>query len=221
MITPAPYGRRPWALRGARSIPKWDQQVQGAVECHTVRAVCSPGCEMRIALMCWEICGDGTHGSRLRESLAPTVLPICQFCSADFQQREGPLGWDLFSTNSNLKDAKWSTERVPMVARGRSTSSLSRVRRFRFPSTPGYQRALVVIGERSQMFLQAMFGKMAAGGSQARAVGPEIVSDNFTGWGVYTVGSSAGAFFADMVSTLLRGLPDREEVEAAEVAPYR
>jgi aquaporin Z len=50
----------------------------------------------------------------------------------------------------------------------------------------------------------------------ARSLGPDIVSLNFTGWWIYILRPIVGAAIAVMLIGLVRGLPDREEREAAE-----
>jgi aquaporin Z len=50
----------------------------------------------------------------------------------------------------------------------------------------------------------------------ARTLGPDIVAWDYTGWWIYIVGPLAGAAIAVMLIALLRGLPDKEEREAAE-----
>jgi aquaporin Z len=50
----------------------------------------------------------------------------------------------------------------------------------------------------------------------ARTVGPDIVANDFTGWWVYVFGPLIGATIAVMLIGLVRGLPDKEEREAAE-----
>jgi aquaporin Z len=50
----------------------------------------------------------------------------------------------------------------------------------------------------------------------ARTLGPDIVSNTYTGWWVYIAGPAIGAAIAVMIIGLVRGLPDKEEREAAE-----
>jgi aquaporin Z len=50
----------------------------------------------------------------------------------------------------------------------------------------------------------------------ARTLGPDIVSLDFTGWWIYIVGPIAGAAIALALISLVRGIPDHEEREAAE-----
>jgi hypothetical protein len=55
----------------------------------------------------------------------------------------------------------------------------------------------------------------------ARTLGPDIVAVNYTGWWVYIAGPLIGAAIAVAVIDLVRGLPDKEEREAAEAALCR
>jgi MIP family channel proteins len=57
-----------------------------------------------------------------------------------------------------------------------------------------------------------------SGGSlnPARTLGPDIVSGDFTGWWVYVFGDAIGALLAVCLIGLVRGLPRRAEMEAAE-----
>jgi aquaporin Z len=79
----------------------------------------------------------------------------------------------------------------------------------------GHNAALAV---GSTVALLGLFASPISGASMnpARTLGPDIVSGNFTGWWVYILGPCAGAAIAVMVIGLLRGLPDKEEREAAE-----
>ena len=45
---------------------------------------------------------------------------------------------------------------------------------------------------------------------------PDIVGANFTGWWVYVFGDLIGAAIAVMIITLVRGLPNDKELEAAQ-----
>ena len=49
----------------------------------------------------------------------------------------------------------------------------------------------------------------------ARTLGPDIVANDYTGWGVYLL-SFLGAVIAVGLIGLVRGPPDKEEREAAE-----
>jgi aquaporin Z len=50
----------------------------------------------------------------------------------------------------------------------------------------------------------------------ARTLGPDIVGADFTGWWVYIAGPVLGAVIAVVIITAVRGVPDKEEWEAAE-----
>ena len=52
----------------------------------------------------------------------------------------------------------------------------------------------------------------------ARPLGPDIVANGHTGWWVYVAGPSDEALTAMMIIGVVRGLPDKEEREAAEGA---
>jgi Major intrinsic protein. len=46
--------------------------------------------------------------------------------------------------------------------------------------------------------------------------GPGIVGNDYTGWWVYIAGPVLGAAIAVAIITAVRGLPDKEELEAAQ-----
>ncbi|MGZ4433314.1 MAG: aquaporin, partial [Trebonia sp.] len=50
----------------------------------------------------------------------------------------------------------------------------------------------------------------------ARTLGPDIVGNDYTGWWVYIAGPVLGAAIAVAVITLVRGVPNKKEREAAE-----
>ncbi len=79
----------------------------------------------------------------------------------------------------------------------------------------GHNAALAV---GSTVALLGLFASPISGASMnpARTLGPDIVSTDFTGWWVYIVGPVLGAAIAVMIIGLVRGLPDKEEREAAE-----
>jgi aquaporin Z len=79
----------------------------------------------------------------------------------------------------------------------------------------GHNAALAV---GATVALLGLFASPISGASMnpARTLGPDIVGWNFTGWWVYVVGDIVGAAIAVMLIGLVRGLPDREEREAAE-----
>ena len=76
--------------------------------------------------------------------------------------------------------------------------------------------AAIAVG--STVALLGLFASPISGASMnpARTLGPDIVSTDFTGWWVYVAGPVIGAAIAVMVIGLVRGLPDKEEREAAE-----
>jgi aquaporin Z len=63
-----------------------------------------------------------------------------------------------------------------------------------------------------------LFASPISGASMnpARTLGPDIVGLDFNGWWIYIVGPIGGAAIAVMLIGLVRGLPDKEEREAAE-----
>lgn len=79
----------------------------------------------------------------------------------------------------------------------------------------GHNAALAV---GATVALLGLFASPISGASMnpARTLGPDIVSGDFTGWWVYILGPCAGAAIAVMIIGLLRGLPNKEEIEAAE-----
>jgi aquaporin Z len=50
----------------------------------------------------------------------------------------------------------------------------------------------------------------------ARTLGPDIVGNNYTGWWVYIAGPVIGAAIAVVIIMAVRGLPNKDEREAAE-----
>jgi len=50
----------------------------------------------------------------------------------------------------------------------------------------------------------------------ARTLGPDIVGDDYTGWWIYILGPVIGAAIAVVIITAVRGVPDKEEREAAQ-----
>jgi aquaporin Z len=79
----------------------------------------------------------------------------------------------------------------------------------------GHNAALAV---GATIALLGLFASPISGASMnpARTVGPDIVANDFTGWWVYVFGPLIGATIAVMLIGLVRGLPDKEEREAAE-----
>ena len=78
--------------------------------------------------------------------------------------------------------------------------------------------AAIAVG--STVALLGLFASPISGSSMnpARTLGPDIVGANFTGWWVYVFGDLIGAAIAVMIITLVRGLPNDQELEAAEGA---
>jgi aquaporin Z len=79
----------------------------------------------------------------------------------------------------------------------------------------GHNAALAV---GAAIALLGLFASPISGASMnpARTLGPDIVGWDFTGWWVYVAGPVAGAAIAVVIISLLRGLPDAAEREAAE-----
>lgn len=79
----------------------------------------------------------------------------------------------------------------------------------------GHNAALAV---GSTVALLGLFASPISGASMnpARSLGPDIVSGDYTGWWIYVLGPCLGSVLAVTIIGLLRGLPDKEEVEAAE-----
>jgi aquaporin Z len=79
----------------------------------------------------------------------------------------------------------------------------------------GHNAALAV---GATVALLGLFASPISGASMnpARSLGPDIVANDFTGWWVYVFGPVIGACVAMMLIGLVRGLPDKEEREAAE-----
>jgi aquaporin Z len=76
--------------------------------------------------------------------------------------------------------------------------------------------AAIAVG--STVALLGLFASPISGASMnpARSLGPDIVGADFNGWWVYVAGPVIGAFFAVIVITAVRGLPDKAEIKAAE-----
>lgn len=79
----------------------------------------------------------------------------------------------------------------------------------------GHNAALAV---GATVALLGLFASPVSGASMnpARTLGPDIVGLDFTGWWVYVLGPCLGAGLAVMFIALVRGSPDRKELEAAE-----
>jgi aquaporin Z len=50
----------------------------------------------------------------------------------------------------------------------------------------------------------------------ARSIGPDVVGNNYTGWWVYIAGPVIGAAIAVVIIAAVRGMPDKQEREAAQ-----
>ena len=76
--------------------------------------------------------------------------------------------------------------------------------------------AAIAVG--STVALLGLFASPISGASMnpARTLGPDIVGTNFTGWWVYIAGPLIGAAIAVMIIGLVRGLPNKEERDAAQ-----
>jgi aquaporin Z len=75
--------------------------------------------------------------------------------------------------------------------------------------------AAIAVG--ATVALLGLFASPISGASMnpARTLGPDIVAVNFTGWWVYVAGDAIGAAIAVCLIGLVRGLPDKSEIEAA------
>jgi aquaporin Z len=76
--------------------------------------------------------------------------------------------------------------------------------------------AAIAVG--STVALLGLFASPISGASMnpARSLGPDIVSTDYTGWWVYIAGPVLGAAIAVIIITVVRGVPDKEEREAAQ-----
>jgi aquaporin Z len=76
--------------------------------------------------------------------------------------------------------------------------------------------AAIAVG--STVALLGLFASPISGASMnpARTLGPDIVGNNYTGWWVYIAGPVLGAAIAVAIIAAVRGLPNKEEREAAE-----
>ncbi len=75
--------------------------------------------------------------------------------------------------------------------------------------------AAIAVG--STVALLGLFASPISGASMnpARTLGPDIVANDYTGWWIYILGPVIGAAIAVAAIGLVRGLPDREERDAA------
>lgn len=76
--------------------------------------------------------------------------------------------------------------------------------------------AAIAVG--STVALLGLFASPISGASMnpARSLGPDIVGNDYTGWWVYVAGPVIGAAIAVAIIGAVRGLPDKDELEAAE-----
>ena len=76
--------------------------------------------------------------------------------------------------------------------------------------------AAIAVG--ATVALLGLFASPISGASMnpALTLGPDIVSTNFTGWWVYIAGPVIGAAVAVMIIGLVRGRPNKDEIDAAE-----
>ena len=76
--------------------------------------------------------------------------------------------------------------------------------------------AAIAVG--STVALLGLFASPISGASMnpARTLGPDIVGNDYTGWWVYIAGPVVGAAIAVAIIGAVRGLPDKEEREAAQ-----
>ena len=76
--------------------------------------------------------------------------------------------------------------------------------------------AAIAVG--STVALLGLFASPISGASMnpARTLGPDIVGNDYTGWWVYIAGPVIGAAIAVMIIGAVRGLPNKEERDAAQ-----
>jgi len=78
--------------------------------------------------------------------------------------------------------------------------------------------AAIAVG--ATVALLGLFASPISGASMnpARTLGPDIVANDYTGWWVYIAGPMIGALIAVGIIQLVRGLPNKDEREAAQGA---
>ena len=76
--------------------------------------------------------------------------------------------------------------------------------------------AAIAVG--STVALLGLFASPISGASMnpARSLGPDIIGRDYTGWWVYIAGLVTGAFIAVMIIQAVRGLPNKDERDAAQ-----
>jgi aquaporin Z len=76
--------------------------------------------------------------------------------------------------------------------------------------------AAIAVG--STVALLGLFASPISGASMnpARTLGPDIVGNDYTGWWIYILGPVIGAIIAAGIIGAVRGLPDKEERDAAQ-----
>jgi len=76
--------------------------------------------------------------------------------------------------------------------------------------------AAIAVG--STVALLGLFASPISGASMnpSRTLGPDIVGNDYTGWWIYILGPVIGAAIAVMIIGAVRGLPDKEERDAAQ-----
>ena len=76
--------------------------------------------------------------------------------------------------------------------------------------------AAIAVG--STVALLGLFASPISGASMnpARTLGPDIIGNDYTGWWIYILGPVIGAVIAVAIIGAVRGLPDKEEREAAQ-----
>jgi aquaporin Z len=76
--------------------------------------------------------------------------------------------------------------------------------------------AAIAVG--ATVALLGLFASPISGASMnpARSLGPDIVANDYTGWWVYVAGPVLGAAIAVAIITIVRGVPNKEERQAAQ-----
>src|SRR6516225_215889 len=76
--------------------------------------------------------------------------------------------------------------------------------------------AAIAVG--ATVALLGLFASPISGASMnpARSLGPDIVANDYTGWWIYLVGPVIGAAIAVAIINAVRGMPDKDERDAAQ-----